>query len=373
MESITLSVRPDVRAHLVINCVVGFLVLFIVSARLFARKYMGAGIGLDDILIVCAVPLCFALLGIQGEFSRLGSGYPVTEVMANLPLILPLTFAFQLIYLAALGLIKSSILCFYIRVFVSRRMRLATHIMFGVVVAWALAHALAVIFVCTPVSYQWDLTLDGKCGDQITLFKSLIMTNILTDVAIILLPIYTVWQLKMRKTEKVAVTACFLIGTAVIIAAIFRYVYVSTVDIRGDLTGTMPITVFLSAFEPNLSVLCVSIPMLRPCYVKYREARAAAKRPWDGSTDIADVESAAKSSKLKDSGNSRANGRYDLELDTICSPEYDIKYKATIDVGARTEETHSIAESGSESGLTQAHGESDSRITVEKKWAILHH
>jgi hypothetical protein len=105
-----------------------------------------------------------------------------------------LTFAFQLLYLLALGLIKSSILCFYTRVFVSTRTLLAVKGMFGVVATWAVAHALAVIFICTPVSFQWDLTIiGGKCGDQIKLFQSIITSNIITDVMIMLLPIYSTY------------------------------------------------------------------------------------------------------------------------------------------------------------------------------------
>jgi hypothetical protein len=37
-----------------------------------------------------------------------------------------------------------------------------------------------------------------------------------------------------------------------------------------DITGTMPPTIFLFALEPNLAILYVSIPMLRPLYMRYR-------------------------------------------------------------------------------------------------------
>lgn len=39
---------------------------------------------------------------------------------------------------------------------------------------------------------------------------------------------------------------------------------------RGDITGSMPIALFLTCIEPNLGILCVSIPMLRPIYTRYR-------------------------------------------------------------------------------------------------------
>lgn len=340
MDYVAFPVRPDVKTHLVVNCLVGFIVLVIVAARLVARQFMGTGLGLDDYLIVCALPPCYALIVIQGAFSRMGSGYPITEVMVDVPLILPLTFAFQLLYILALALVKSSILCFYLRVFISPRMMLAVKIMFGVVAVWALAHALTVVFICTPVSFQWDLTITGKCGDQIKLFQSLITTNIITDVMIMILPIYTVWHLSMAKTEKVAVSACFLIGVLCIVAAILRMVYVSTVDIRGDLTGTMPITVFLAAFEPNLAILCASIPMLRPCYTRYRQKQAS-KYSGNNSEEYSNGNKQSHSlSNPKRRGNS-------VELDTVHILEHDL-YRNRTDMGSHHEDFHTLHDTPSE-------------------------
>ncbi|KAF2036388.1 hypothetical protein EK21DRAFT_106490 [Setomelanomma holmii] len=358
MNFVDFPVHSDVQSHLIINIVIGCVVFLTVAARLVARKYMGTGIGLDDYFIVCSLPLCYTLLGIQGAFSRLGSGHSITEVMVNVPVILPLTFAFQLFYLLALGIIKTSILCFYTRVFISVRTLLAVKIMYGVVAIWALAHALAVVFICKPVEYQWNLTIaGGKCGDQIKLFQSIITTNILTDVVIMVLPIYTVWHLSMRKTEKVAVTACFLIGILCIIAAILRLYYVTNVDIRGDLTATMPITVFLAAFEPNLAVLCASIPMLRPCYTRYRQ-RQASKYSSNSSSGMSGE---GKNSNISGSRKQRNNN---VELDTIHMLEHDIDYKPAADAASNNEDNHTL--NGSERNMTPAYQSVDTKRTVWK-------
>lgn len=134
-------------------------------------------VNVPQILPVSKLPLCAAVL-------RIWANKTCSQ----------LTFAFQLLYILALALVKSSILCFYLRVFVSTRMTCTVKAMFGVVAVWALAHALTVVFICSPVSFQWDLTISGKCGDQIKLFQSLITTNIITDVMIMVLPIYSTLQ-----------------------------------------------------------------------------------------------------------------------------------------------------------------------------------
>lgn len=46
------------------------------------------------------------------------------------------------------------------------------------------------------------------------MLKCIIMTNVLTDIMIIVLPISTVWGLQMRKTEKFAILSCFALGIA---------------------------------------------------------------------------------------------------------------------------------------------------------------
>lgn len=44
-----------------------------------------------------------------------------------------------------------------------------------------------------------------------------------------------------------------------------------------NITGTMPTTILLFTLEPNLGILCVSIPMLRPLYAQVRSRNASAR------------------------------------------------------------------------------------------------
>lgn len=50
--------------------------------------------------------------------------------------------------------------------------------------------------------------------DQILVLKSLIMTNVMTDLYIFILPIRAVWELQMRRTEKLDIISCFALGLA---------------------------------------------------------------------------------------------------------------------------------------------------------------
>ena len=142
-------------------------------------------------------------------------------------------------------------------------------------------------------------------------------------------------------------------------------IYLSTVDMRGDLTHTMPVTVFLSAFEPNLAVLCASIPMLRPCYTRFKN-RADSKLTGERSDGYdSGMKGSANSKSLR--RNSRSNA---LELDTIHMLEHNIEYKSKVDVETHNENGHSLDGNGSERSSTHAHRTNDSRSTIGTAWAV---
>ncbi|KAF4981155.1 hypothetical protein FZEAL_2989 [Fusarium zealandicum] len=233
-----------VRAELIINCIIVLLVLCVVSLRILGR-FRGPGIGWDDSLVIFATALqCCA----------------VKE---------SLTFGMQTIYVTLLASVKASMLCFFIRVFPTPFMQKTSKAALVFVGMWLISYLAACIFLCNPVSAQW--TGLGKCGAYIPMIQSLIATNAIGDLVIMALPMHSIWQLQTRRTDKIGITSCFALGLACVVCAVFRLIYISTVDLNANVTGTMPTTIFLFILEPNLAILCVSIPMLRPFYAKYKK------------------------------------------------------------------------------------------------------
>lgn len=162
------------------------------------------------------------------------------------------TFAFTLIYIWCLAALKMSQLALYLRVFATR-LRFWVYGVGAIVVLWAVIFNFLFIFLCDPIAQQWTVERVGHCMDQILLLKCLIMTNLVTDLIIVVLPIRSVWALQMRKTEKFAVLACFGLGGACVIISLARFskvfpiyirdgtdsftVQIYTIDLIGNLTG----------------------------------------------------------------------------------------------------------------------------------------
>jgi hypothetical protein len=66
LQTVTFPMEPLVKIHLIINCVLVFIALFIVGLRLFARFTSGANLWWDDYLILLSVPQGIGMLIIQG-------------------------------------------------------------------------------------------------------------------------------------------------------------------------------------------------------------------------------------------------------------------------------------------------------------------
>ncbi|KAB8246627.1 hypothetical protein BDV35DRAFT_380546 [Aspergillus flavus] len=103
-------------------------------------------------------------------------------------------FYFQLFMIAAYGFIKASIILFYRRIFVSNtksRFAIVSNICLAVTVVWAVAFFLLFLFGCkTKIYLHWAPIQEvrEKCGDPLAAESALVISDLITDLAILLLP-----------------------------------------------------------------------------------------------------------------------------------------------------------------------------------------
>ena len=142
----------------------------------------------------------------------MGIGYPITQTLPNITIILKLLVSYELIYSTAISTIKMSALLFYMRVFVNDGLRLATKLTIGFVMLWSTGNILQVFLICRPFRATYDPSVQGECGDQIASFIAIGAFNIVTDLLILTLPIPTIWSLSMRLSTRVGILGVFSIG-----------------------------------------------------------------------------------------------------------------------------------------------------------------
>ena len=112
------------------------------------------------------------------------------------------------------GVVKIGILLLYWRIFgKDETVRGWIKIVGIIVTATHFSLFWSFIFQCTPVSFFWDQDQPGSCFMQDDFYMSGGSLNILGDVMVLALPTRSIWKLKASKSQKLAVTFLFLLGS----------------------------------------------------------------------------------------------------------------------------------------------------------------
>lgn len=120
-------------------------------------------------------------------------------------------FAFELVYFISICLPKLSILCLYLRLFQWKgAMRATACTLFVLTAATSMALVLAACFQCAPVAFFWDRTIPGgHCFDIQMFFHAQAIPGSVLDVGILVLPISTIWGLRMPFLKRLALFFVF--------------------------------------------------------------------------------------------------------------------------------------------------------------------
>ncbi|OJJ42669.1 hypothetical protein ASPZODRAFT_1285768 [Penicilliopsis zonata CBS 506.65] len=183
--------------------------------------------------------------------------------------VLQLLYIFEIFYVLNLLLIKLSILALYRRIFtdVSRFFRIGALICASVALAWALAFIPAAIFQCTPVAKAWE-AVDreqgpGHCIQLKIGFYCVALPNILTDLAILALPVRICWQLHGSILYRLSIISIFLLGAFVVGVSLYRFTTLFAYSTR-NVSGTIAPATVWSVIECAVAIICASLPTLMP-------------------------------------------------------------------------------------------------------------
>ncbi|KAL8693487.1 MAG: hypothetical protein Q9224_003740 [Gallowayella concinna] len=122
------------------------------------------------------------------------------------------------LYIVAIALAKISLLLFLYRIFqVDKRFRIASWIVGAVLVIWSTVTLFLTIFACRPVKASWNLKLmkdpktkcHPKAWDTSNIYG---FCNIITDFALIVMPLPLVWRMQMNRKKKFGIAVVFASG-----------------------------------------------------------------------------------------------------------------------------------------------------------------
>ena len=147
-----------------------------------------------------------------------------------------------------------------------------------------------------------------------------------------------------------------------------------------NLTGTMIWADFWSATEPNLAIVCVSLPMLGSLWSRCTSRRGASKLDHYHSSE--NGTNASAFSKLK----ARSHAGNQVALESLYAANQEVHYQTAVATAAtpepldehrvRERTAHTDKDSGSEVLLTMDTGSDgfnkQDGIRVQTKWTISH-
>ncbi|KAJ5191395.1 uncharacterized protein N7498_010380, partial [Penicillium cinerascens] len=209
----------------------------------------------------------------------------------NLMMIVKLLVAYEFVYCTTVGIVKISIFLMYARIFLTRSFCIATYILGSIVISWVIAIFCVSVFQCTPIAKAWNTSFPGTCINLKDSFVGNAVPNILTDIAILSLPMRDVWGLQTTLVHRLTVIAVFFAGQFV--CSPFPRRHILPRCQRSILTNLLNSVIFTSAYrfstlfqfqptdtswtlaeactlcriETSSGIISACIPTLRPLFV----------------------------------------------------------------------------------------------------------
>ncbi|KAF7516275.1 hypothetical protein G7054_g14222 [Neopestalotiopsis clavispora] len=167
-------------------------------------------------------------------------------------------------YTALLWCLKGTMLCFFQRMTIGLwQARLVKYLMYACIVTY-LAVFFTLTFGCFPTYKNWQVTPDPglKCTFRMQNFLVTVVLNVLTDAAILCIPLPLLWQLQVPLKKKIVVGLLICSGFFVIAAAIIRVVLTLGANPSGTNINRWGVR------ETIVGIIAVNIPILRPLFRK---------------------------------------------------------------------------------------------------------
>ncbi|KAI2639020.1 MFS general substrate transporter [Hypomontagnella submonticulosa] len=256
----------------------------IVAARLLCRIRIVRRVTWDDYFIVIAWIFAVVLsacieLGVSKGLGR----HDENIAPENWNALRRYEYAFSVLYNPSLMATKTSVLIFYLRLSKNTQkvLRLASWAVLAIVNVAGAVLTLINIFQCRPVQAAFDpYPHEAYCVPLLTEFLCAAPVNVVTDLAILALPLPVLTSMRLPRRQKVILIFTFALGIFVTIVDVVRIYYLEQAITQVSSTasdnpaatfGDSPqfawnasFTFMWSAIEVNVGIICACIPTLKP-------------------------------------------------------------------------------------------------------------
>ncbi|KAI0536193.1 hypothetical protein GGR58DRAFT_403915 [Xylaria digitata] len=121
-------------------------------------------------------------------------------------------FALQILYPLAVGFVKISITAIFMRIFPSRKFRLACIVVISLSTAWMLRTILVDLLVCNPPEKNWNSDAPRYCGNQTATFVAVGVMDATNEICLFVLPLPMLFKLHLSRRYRVTLACAFSTG-----------------------------------------------------------------------------------------------------------------------------------------------------------------
>ena len=91
-------------------------------------------------------------------------------------------------------------------------MRAASVAIGSFVIAHAFIVVIVIIFHCQPIARFWDPSIPGTCIDELAWARYVSVPNILSDAALMVLPLPSIWKIQISWQQRLGLSTIFILG-----------------------------------------------------------------------------------------------------------------------------------------------------------------
>lgn len=237
-----------------------------VILRFLARSIARSTYGYDDWIMLFALSWEYALAITSYISIHNGSGKHILMLDADqVKAFGKCFFIGTLFFGAGCFALKLSILFFYHRIFAVRKFTMWCIAIGLVSIAWIIAFVVSQFLICRPVECFWDKSNpECKCVNATHIgFYVTLPPDILTNIALLILPIPWLWNLQMHRRKKIAITFIFLLGSFSVIGSIMRVPFLAELDYN-DISYTIINSAIWIDVELAIGIVSACLPLMRP-------------------------------------------------------------------------------------------------------------
>ncbi|KFY39945.1 hypothetical protein V494_03745 [Pseudogymnoascus sp. VKM F-4513 (FW-928)] len=226
------------------------------------RKLSIRSWSLDDNLVAAAGAFGLIQCGILHKAVLAGLGRHESSLLdGEIDLYNKYNYTYQILFIITIVLSKMSLVLFVTRLTPNVPTIRAGRIIFCLIAIWGLATVFGFAFQCS-LPHPWN-NISGVCKNQAALYYAAGIMDIITDIALTILPVVILWGVQIQRRKRAIVMLVFMARVSVCLAEIPRLIYLSRYIGSTDKSWYGANVAIWTQAVTHLSIVTACIPSLQ--------------------------------------------------------------------------------------------------------------